>query len=437
MPIGRLLISMSIPMMISFFIQALYNMVDSMFVAKISEDALTAVSIALPMQQIITAIGVGTGVGVNALVPRYLGQGQQEKSLRIANVAVFLSACYTAFFFLVGLTCIRGYYTMQTDITTIVDAGVDYLTIICMVSVGAFFGQNFEKLLVATGNTLYSMLAQASGAIFNIIFDPLLIFGIGPFPALGVKGAAIATVLGQIFSTIVAFCFLYWKEKTIRLRFRYMLPSLGILKEIFSIGIPSIITVGLSSAMSFCINQILLGFSTTATAVFGIWLKLQNFAFMPVYGLNNGTIPMISYNYGTGQLDRVKKTVKLALTVALTLELILLVAFESLPVPLLRLFGASENMMGIGIPALRICCSSLPLGAVAVILSSSFQSLGRSRFTLAVNLCRQLIFIVPIAFLMSLTGSLELVWTSAPLAELFSMFLAIFLWNKMRKMLNM
>lgn len=437
MPIGRLLISMSIPMMISFFIQALYNMVDSMFVAKISEDALTAVSIALPMQQIITAIGVGTGVGVNALVPRYLGQGQQEKSLRIANVAVFLSACYTVFFFLVGLTGIRGYYTMQTEIASIVDAGVDYLTIICMVSIGAFFGQNFEKLLVATGNTLYSMLAQASGAIFNIIFDPLLIFGIGPFPALGVKGAAIATVLGQIFSTIVAYCFLYWKEKTIRLRFRYMLPSPGILKEIYSIGIPSIITVGLSSAMSFCINQILLGFSTTATAVFGIWLKLQNFAFMPVYGLNNGTIPMISYNYGTGQLDRVKKTVKLALTVALTLELILLVAFESLPVPLLRLFSASENMMGIGIPALRISCSSLPLGAAAVILSSSFQSLGRSRFTLAVNLCRQLIFIVPIAFLMSLTGSLELVWTSAPLAELFSMFLAIFLWNKMRKMLNM
>lgn len=437
MPIGRLLISMSIPMMISFFIQALYNMVDSMFVARISEDALTAVSIALPMQQIITAIGVGTGVGVNALVPRYLGQGQREKSLRIANVAVFLSVCYTIFFFLVGMTCVRGYYTMQTDVGTIVEAGVDYLTIICMVSVGAFFGQNFEKLLVATGNTLYSMLAQASGAIFNIIFDPLLIFGIGPFPEMGVKGAALATVLGQIFAAIVAFCFLCKKEKTIRLRFRSMLPSLDILKELFSIGIPSMITVGLTSAMSFCLNQILLGFSTTATAVFGIWLKLQNFAFMPVFGLNNGTIPIISFNYGSGRLDRVKKTVKLALSLALTLELLLLLIFELIPVPLLGLFSASETMLGIGIIALRVCCVSLPFGAVAVILSSSFQSLGRSRYTLAVNLCRQLIFIVPIAFLMSLTGRLELVWTAAPLAELLSMLLAILLWKKMRKMLDM
>ncbi len=437
MPIGRLLVSMSIPMMISFFIQALYNMVDSMFVARISEDALTAVSIALPMQQIITAIGVGTGVGVNALTPRYLGQGNPERARRIANTAVFLSAVYTLVFLIIGCTCVRCYYTMQTTVPTIVEAGVDYLTIICMVSVGAFFGQNFEKLLVATGNTLYSMLSQASGAIFNIIFDPLLIFGIGPFPAMGVKGAALATVLGQIFAALVALFFLHRKEKNIRLKISLMRPTLSILKEIYTIGIPSIITVGLTSAMSFCINQILLAFSTTATAVFGIWLKLQNFAFMPVFGLNNGTVPMISYNYGTGNLDRVNKTVKLAMVVALGLETLLLVVFELIPAPLLMLFSASEHMMRIGKIALRICCVSLPFGAAAVILSSSFQSLGRSRYTLAVNLCRQLFFIVPIAYIMSLTGRLELVWTAAPLAELLSMFLAIFLWKKTRTMLRM
>lgn len=437
MPIGRLLISMSVPMMLSFFIQALYNMVDSMFVARISEDALTAVSIALPMQQIINAIGVGTGVAVTALVPRYQGQGQKERALQIANTTVLLSICYTVIFFLVGITCVRGYYTMQTTLPTIVEAGVDYLSVICMVSIGAFFCQNFEKLLIATGNTFYSMLAQASGAIFNIIFDPLLIFGIGPFPEMGVKGAALATVLGQIFAALVAFFFLHRKEKNIRLSFRYMTPTLNMLKEIYSIGIPSIITVGLTSAMSFCLNQILLAFSTTATAVFGIWLKLQNFAFMPVFGLNNGTVPMISYNYGTGNLPRVKKTVKLALLVALGLELFLLLIFELIPVPLLGLFSASSTMLSIGIVALRICCLSLPFGAVAVILSSSFQSLGRSRYTLIVNLCRQLFFIVPIAYLMSLTGRLELIWTAAPLAELFSMLLAIILWRKMKKMLNM
>jgi putative MATE family efflux protein len=430
MPIGRLLLSMSIPMMVSFFIQALYNMVDSMFVAKISEDALTAVSIAFPLQQIITAIGVGTGVSVNALVPRYLGQGNPDKARRIANVTVLLSALYTLVFILVGTFGIRAYYTMQTDVETIVDAGVSYLTVICIVSCGAFFGQNFEKQLVSTGNTVCSMLAQASGAIFNLIFDPLLIFGLGPFPAMGVRGAAVATVLGQIFAALVALVLLLWKEKTIRLSFRSMVPSLPLLREIFSIAIPSMITVGLASAMSFCLNQILLAFSTTATAVFGIWLKLQNFSFMPIFGMNNGTIPIISYNYGAGAMDRVKKTISLALKAALGLMLLLVLVFECIPNLLLSMFSASDYMLEIGTVALRITCLSLPFGAVSLILSSSFQSLGYSRYTLLVNLCRQLLFIVPIAWLMSLSGNLSLVWTATVLAEALSMLLAIVLNRK-------
>lgn len=436
MPIGRLLAIMSLPMMVSFFIQALYNMVDSIFVAKISENALTAVSIAFPMQNIITAIGVGTGVGVNALVPRYLGQGRQRDAEKIANVAVFLSACYCVIFLLVGLFVVGPYYRMQTDVGEIVEGGIQYLSVVCMVSFGAFFGQNFEKLLVATGNSFLSMVSQASGAIFNIIFDPLLIFGIGPFPRLGITGAAVATVLGQIFSAAVAFVLVMKKQSAVRLHPGAMLPDGRSLKDIYSVGLPSILTVGLSSAMGFFLNQILLTFSTTATAVFGIWLKLQNFCFMPVYGLNNGTIPMISYNYGAGKMDRVHRIVRLALAVALGLMLTLLAVLELIPTQLLVLFSASENMFAIGTIALHLCCLSLPFGAVAIIFASSFQSLGRSRYTLAVNLCRQLIFIVPIAWLLSLSGRLELIWLAVPITEALSMVLAILLRRKLNRALD-
>lgn len=436
MPIGRLLAVMSIPMMISFFIQALYNMVDSIFVAKISENALTAVSIAFPMQNIITAIGVGTGVGINALVPRYLGQGKQRDAEKVANVAVFLSAVYCVIFFLVGVFLVGPYYRMQTDVPEIVDGGIRYLSVVCMVSVGSFFGQNFEKLLVATGNSFCSMASQAAGAIFNIVFDPLLIFGIGPFPELGITGAAVATVLGQIFAALVAFTLVMRKQKAVRIHVGAMLPDARSLKEIYSVGIPSIITTGLSSAMSFCLNQIFLAFSTTATAVFGIWLKLQNFCYMPVFGLNNGTIPMISFNFGAGNMDRVRKTIRLALGVALTLMLVLLAVFELFPVQLLELFSASETMFSIGTVALRLTCLSLPFGATAVILSSTFQSLGRSRYTLVVNLCRQLFFIVPIAWLLSLTGRLEMVWLAVVIAEAMSAALALVFRRKLMRELG-
>lgn len=431
MPIGRLLAVMSVPMMISFFIQALYNMVDSIFVAKISENALTAVSIAFPMQNIITAIGVGTGVGINALVPRYLGQGRQKDAEKIANVAVFLSAVYCVIFVLVGLFLVGPYYRLQTNVPEIVEGGIEYLSVVCIASFGAFFGQNFEKLLVATGNSFSAMVSQAAGAIFNIVFDPLLIFGIGPFPRMGITGAAVATVLGQIFAALLALTLALRKQHAVRLHLRAMPPDFRSLKDIYSVGIPSILTVGLGSAMSFCLNQIFLAFSTTATAVFGIWLKLQNFCYMPVFGLNNGTVPMISYNYGAGRMDRVHKTIRLALAVALVLMLALLVIFELFPLALLELFSASENMFAIGSVALRLTCLSLPFGATAVILSSSFQSLGHSRYTLTVNLCRQLIFMVPIAWLLSLTGRLEMVWLAVVLAEAMSMVLAIFLRRKM------
>jgi putative MATE family efflux protein len=437
MPIGRLLVSMSLPMMISMFIQALYNIVDSMFVAMIGENALTAVSLSFPLQNVIIAIGVGTGVGINALIPRCLGRGDQKSAERAANVGVFLNACYSVVFVIVGITFVRWYFTMQTDVKDIVDYGVTYSSIICIVSAGAFFGQYFEKLLVATGYSTLSMISQATGAVFNIIFDPLLIFGIGPFPEMGVAGAAVATVLGQVLAALVAFWFNARKNKSVRFHIRQMAPDKGVIRQIYAVGIPSMITVGLGTVMSFCLNQILLVYSTTATAVFGIWMRLQSFGYMALYGMNNGTVPILAYNRGADKPDRVKRTIRLAFSAAVILSLIMLAVFESIPVQLLYLFSASDKMLDIGVTALRICCLSFPFGGCCIILSSSFQALGRSRYTLAVNLCRQIFFMLPIAWLLSaITGNLTAVWVTIPAAECFSLLLALVLFRKMAKELQ-
>lgn len=427
MPIGKLLAVMSVPMMISMFVQALYNMVDSMFVARLSEDALTAVSLAFPMQNIMSAIAVGTSVGVSAQVSRSLGQRNTEKAEKAANVHIFLSACYTVLFAVVGLLFSRTFYTHQTDVQEIIDYGRDYMFIVCVFAVGNFYGQNLEKLLTATGSSALSMVSQATGAVVNLIFDPLLIFGVGPFPALGVKGAAIATVFGQAVAAVLAFLFNYRCNKATRFHFGKMLPNKSVIYDIFAVGVPSMLTIGLGSVMSYCINQILLGFSTTATAVFGIWLKMQNFGFMPVFGMNNGTIAIYSYNQGARKFDRVRATLRLALIVGIGVTATVTLLYELLPAVMLKLFSASEYMLSIGIPALRICAASLPFGACCIILSSAFQSLGSARYTLAVNVCRQLVIQVLAAYLLSLSGSLSLVWLAPLTAELCSMVIAIYL----------
>lgn len=430
MPIGRLLLTMSVPMMISMFVQALYNMVDSMFVAKLSEDALTAVSLAFPVQNIMNAIAVGTGVGVNALVSRSLGQGNRERAEKAANVQMFLSACYTVASAAVGLFLVRSFYTGQTDVESIVEYGCDYLSIVCVVSIGAFYGQNLEKLLTATGNSGLSMVSQAAGAVINIILDPLLIFGPGPFPALGVKGAAIATVIGQIAAALLALFFNIRKNQATRFRFSKMLPESGIIADIFAVGFPSMITIGLGSAMNYCVNRILLGFSTTATAVFGIWQKMQSFGFMPVFGLNNGTVAIYSYNHGAKKYDRVKQTFALALKVGIGVTAAVTVLYELIPAKMLELFSASDYMMSIGVKALRICALSLPFGACSIVLSSSFQSLRRSRYTLIINILRQFAIQVAAMWLLSLSGVLDAVWFAPLIAEAASALVAIFLARK-------
>lgn len=437
MPIGRLLISMSLPMMVSMFIQALYNIVDSMFVAMISEDALTAVSLSFPLQNVIIAIGVGTGVGINALIPRHLGQGDTKSAERAANVGIFLNICYCVFFFIFGLTMSRSYFEMQTGQQNIIDYGTTYFSIVCAVSFGAFFGQYFEKLLVASGYSTLSMISQASGAVINIIFDPLLIFGIGPFPELGVAGAAIATVFGQIVAGAIAFWFNLRKNHSVHFHFRQMAPDKRVIKDIYAVGIPSMITIGLGSAMTFLMNQILLAYSTTATAVFGIWIKLQSFGYMALYGMNNGTIPILSYNRSSGKPDRVRKIIRLAFFTALFISLTVMAVTELIPKQLLTLFNASENMMSIGITALRIFCLSFPLGGCCIILSSSFQALGRARYTLAVNLCRQILFMIPIAWLLSaITGSLTAIWFAVPATECLSLIVAAVFFKKTSKAIS-
>ncbi len=428
MPIGKLLVSMSVPMMISMFIQALYNVVDSMFVARLSEHALTAVSLAFPLQNIMIALAVGTGVGVNALVSRSLGEGNRRRAEKAANVQVFLDVAYAVICIFIGLFFSRTYFTNQTDVADIVEYGAEYVSIVCCWSLGMFLAQGWEKLLIATGNATPSMIAQALGAIVNIILDPIFIFGLGPVPAMGVRGAAIATVIGQYASAVCALVFNLRRNTATRFDFRQMLPDFKILKFIYSVGFPSMIIVGLSAVSSYAMNGIFLTFSTTAAAVYGVWLKLQSFGFMPVFGMNNGTIAIYSYNHGAGRIDRLFKTLRLSLIVGILITAAVTALYECIPNALLSLFDASDYMRSIGVTAVRICALSMPFGAATVIMSSSFQSTGRAPYSLAINICRQVAFQVLAAWALARCfGRLDAVWFAPLIAEAATMFIAIVL----------
>ena len=425
MPIGRLIAVMSVPMMISMFVQALYNIVDSMFVAFISENALAAVSLAFPVQTVMHALGVGTGVGVSALVSRSLGQGDALMAKKAANVQMFLSALYSVAFLILGLLFSRMFFQMQTDIEEIINYGEEYLSVVCIFSIGLFYGQNLEKLLVAVGLSPRSMISQASGAIINIILDPILIFGWGPFPEMGVRGAAIATVIGQIFAACLAFYFNVRANKQTRFDLKLMRPQKKVISEIFVVGIPSMITVGLPSVTGYVMNGIFLTYSTTATAFYGIWIKLQSFAFMPVFGINNGTIPIYSYNYGARRYDRVRETLKKALVLGLSVTVAAMAIFEIIPGQLLSLFKASDYMLEIGTFAIMLCSLSLPLGAVSVLFSASFQAMRHSHYTLIINICRQLVCPVLFGYLLSRMGSLGSIWFFPLLSECVAFALSV------------
>lgn len=424
MPVNKLLISMALPMIISMLVQALYNIVDSIFVSRICEDALTAVSLAFPVQNLMIAISSGTGVGVNALLSRSLGAKNQEAADKAAKNGIFLAICSYLVFLILGLTACNLFFRTQTDSATIIAYGDTYLSICMICSFGMFIQMMFERLLQATGRTIYTMFTQGTGAIINIILDPILIFGMFGLPKLGIAGAAVATVAGQIIASVMAVFFNFKFNTDVSLKGRFR-PSGHIIGQIYSVGIPSILMMSISSVMVYGMNRILIAFTSTATAVFGVYFKLQSFIFMPIFGMNNGMVPIIAYNYGACKPDRIKKTIALAMVYAECIMLIGLLVFKLKPDLLLSFFNASPEMLAIGEPALRTISWSFLVAGICIISSSTFQALGNGLYSLAVSFGRQLVVLLPAAYLLSLTGNIHAVWWSFPIAEVASLALSL------------
>ena len=427
MPVGKLLASMALPMALSMLVQALYNIVDSIFVAQISESALTAVSLAFPLQNFMIAMASGTAVGVNALLSRSLGCKDFEEANRAAENGLFLSLISMLCFVVFGLVGSRAFFAGQTSDLAIVDAGETYLFYVTVFSFGIFFEIMLERLLQSTGRTLYAMISQLCGAVTNIILDPILIFGLIGFPQMGVAGAAIATVIGQILAMCLALIFNLRKNPEIRLNLRKFRPQGRTIKTIYSVGVPSILMMSIGSVMTYGMNQILLAFTSTAAAVFGVYFKLQSFIFMPVFGLNNGMVPIIAYNYGARSKERILKTIKLSMIAATCLMLIGFAAFQLAPQVMLGLFNPSPDLITIGVPALRIISISFIFAGFCIIAGSVFQALGNGVYSLIVSVARQLVVLLPVAYLFSLTGNLDMVWLSFPIAEIASLVLSIVL----------
>ena len=423
-PIGKLLISMSAPLMASMLVQALYNVVDSIFVSRISEKALTALSLSFPIQNLMIAVATGTGVGINALLSRSLGEKKFDRANKAAENGLMLALFSYLAFLAVGLTCIRPFFQSQTQDEEIIYHGVRYLSICSAVSFGLFGQVTLERILQATGKSFETMISQMSGAIFNIIFDPLLIFGIGPFPELGSAGAAIATVGGQILAMFVALYFNRTRNEDVHLKLKGFRPDGYIVRRIYIVGVPSIAMASIGSIMIYGINRILLSFVATAATVYGVYFKLQSFVFMPVFGLNNGMVPVVAYNYGARRKDRIMKAYRTGILIAECIMVAGMLMVFIFPEQLLRMFKASDQMLEIGVPALRIICVHFPIAAFCIVTGSVFQALGNGFLSLIVSVCRQLLVLLPVAYLLSLSGDLNKVWLAFPIAELMSLLIS-------------
>ena len=432
MPVKKLLISMALPLMISMLVQALYNVVDSIFVARIEEDALTAVTLAFPLQNLMIAVGGGIGVGVNALLSRSLGEKRFDQANDAANTGLFLTFLHYILFLLIAIFAAKPFIRSQTADPRIMEYGVTYLTIVCGASIGLFYQMMFERLLQSTGLTVYSMISQGTGAIINIIMDPIMIFGLFGFPRLGVAGAAWATVLGQCVAAILGLVLNVKRNREITISLKEILhPNFANIRNIYAIGIPSCLMMAIGSFMSYMMNRILITFSTTATAVFGAYFKLQSFFFMPVFGMNNAVTPIVAYNYGARNRDRVLGTVKFALKLAVCIMLCGTLAFELIPQVLLGFFNASGDMLSIGVPALRIIGVHFPIAACCIILGSTFQAFGKGVYSLITSVFRQILVLIPVAWLLAKLGNVTYVWFSFPIAELMSLTVTLILFRKL------
>ena len=430
MPVGKLLVNMALPMILSMMVQALYNVVDSIYVSQISESAVTALSLAFPVQNLQIGFAVGIGVGVNSLLSKSLGQRDQEAANRTAGNGIVLMLIVSVAFMLFGLFGVRPYYEMQSDVTATVEGGIAYSRICCLLTLGIFMEILGERLLQATGRTVLTMITQSTGAIINIVLDPILIHGWFGLPAMGIAGAAWATVIGQ---WVAAFLALYFNEKhnpEVQFGRRYAKLHGATVRQILTVGVPSIVMNGVGSFMNFGMNQILQGFSETATGVFGIYFKLQSFFFMPLFGINNATISIIAFNYGARKPERMVKTLKIATGAAVCLMLCGFGAFQLLPDLLLGMFNPSDTFLEMGRACLRTISFSFPVAAVCISLGASFQALGNGIYSTIVSLGRQMVVLLPAAYLLSLSGNVNLVWLAYPIAEIASLTLTIFFFRR-------
>lgn len=433
--IPSLLMKMALPMMLSMLVQALYNVVDSIFVAKISEDALTALSVAFPLQNLMIAFATGLGVGINSLLSRALGEKDRQKADAAAGNGLFLELCAALLFVFIGFVLGPAFVRSQTSSAIVADHGITYVRICIGMGAFCFIAIFYERMLQATGKTHLAMIGQLVGALINIIFDPILIFGLLGFPKLGVAGAAIATVFGQFCGAMVSLAIHQKKNREIRITLSGLRPRSFTVRTILSVGIPSIIMGSIGSVMTYCVNRILDGFSSTAVAVFGVYFKLQSFFFMPVFGLNNAMVPLIAYNYGARRPARMKQTIRWAIIYACSIMAVGLLLMQLMPDVFLRLFDASDDMLRIGVPALRTISLAFVGAGYAIVLSSTFQALGKGLYSMFVSIARQLVVLVPAAWLLSRTGQLSAVWWAFPIAELMSALVSTLFFLHLKKTL--
>ena len=435
MPVGKLLFNMATPMILSMLVQALYNIVDSIYVSQISESAVTALGLAFPIQNIQIGFGTGVAVGVNALLSKSLGEGNRERANQAAGNGIFLILIGCVLFMLFGAFGSRFFYEIQSDVAETVEGGTIYTSICCLCTFAVFFEILFERLLQATGRTVHTMITQGTGAIINIVLDPVFIFGFEPLgiAPMGMAGAAIATVTGQIVAATLALIFNLKFNPDVQLQLKNLLPKGDIIRPILTVGVPSMIMMAIGAVMNFSINQILLGFAVvgnTAAGIFGIYYKLQSFFFMPLFGLNNATISIVAYNFGARKPERMIKTLKVACITAFSVMMLGLLAFQLIPEILLSMFNASDTFMTMGARALRTISLHFPLAAFCIALGASFQALGNGIYSTITSLCRQLVALLPAAYLLSLTGSVDAVWWAFPIAEFISLAATIFFFTR-------